>query len=229
VAHHERFDALARGLATNQLSRRQVLKGLAVGIFLSVSGAFGSRYTRVATAQEEPAPAWCQSLPATSPQGPQPTFTKNAANVVKGDCITFRSFVETTGVTDAAGVQHPTGVGYTNIFIDWTKTYQTPTRASGTGVVCLTTTSVAATYRGQAKIALLDWQQGRNASSTCKAYETAIEKQASDHEKVHANDYYAILPAASTAWNSQNQSFTGCGKNAQEAKKEIEKQIDKSL
>ena len=40
----ERFDELARGLATNQLSRRQVLKSFAAGLFLAGPlGAFGSR------------------------------------------------------------------------------------------------------------------------------------------------------------------------------------------
>jgi hypothetical protein len=35
VVHQERFDDLARALATNQLSRGQVLKSLVAGVFLA--------------------------------------------------------------------------------------------------------------------------------------------------------------------------------------------------
>jgi hypothetical protein len=44
VFDQERFDELARGLATNQLSRGQVLKSFAASLFLAGPlGALGSR------------------------------------------------------------------------------------------------------------------------------------------------------------------------------------------
>jgi hypothetical protein len=51
--NQERFDDLARGLATKRLSRRRVLKGLAMGVFLGLGGALSPRYTHAAMAQQQ--------------------------------------------------------------------------------------------------------------------------------------------------------------------------------
>ena len=41
MVDQDRFDGLARGLATNQLSRRRVLQGLAAGMFVGFTSTFG--------------------------------------------------------------------------------------------------------------------------------------------------------------------------------------------
>jgi hypothetical protein len=63
--NQERFDDLARGLATKRLSRRRVLKGLAMGVFLGLGGALSPRYTHAAMAQQQQDDIGTISLPAT--------------------------------------------------------------------------------------------------------------------------------------------------------------------
>jgi hypothetical protein len=237
VFDQERFDALARGLATNQLSRAQVLKSLAAGLLLSSIGALSPRHTRVAAAQST-VPKWCESVPNPAPPTPlKPTFPPRKDNVVKGDCKAFRRRAK-TGVK-LPGRKRPltNEAGHTECAITFKKLplYETReiTRPGGP-LVCLETTYVyPVTFTGRSTIYKLDWQP---SSSACKDYESKIEKRIKDHEKVHANDCHAVAKMGSTVWNSQRRNslvgFKACGEDpggAEKAHNNIKAEITASL
>jgi hypothetical protein len=247
VFDQERFDELARGLATNRLSRAQVLKSFAAGLLLSFIGALSPRHTRVPAArptrvpaERPPVPTWCKSVPNPAPPTPvKPTYIppKKNGNVVKGDCKELRRRAK-TGVK-LPGRKDPltNEVGHTDCTLTYKKLPIYETREftkPGGSLVCLEITYVyPVTFTGRAKIYQLDWQP---SSSACKDYESKIEKRIKDHEKVHANDCHAVANRASTVWNQQVKKslvgFRACGVDpggAEEAHNKIQEQITASL
>jgi len=230
VIDQERFDGLARGLATNRLSRTQVLKSFAAGLLLSSIGALSPQHTRVAAAQPT-VPEWCKSVPNPAPPTPvKPTYPKEPANVIKGDCKAFRRRALKKGAKDSQGFRKGRA-GATECGITHTNpTFKTTAPKPGVEVVCLSTTSVGpVTFKARSTTYMLDWQREGAPSKECKAYESKFEREVKEHEKVHANDCHAVAKAASTAWNSKNHEFADCGKTPEEARINIAKKIDASL
>ena len=230
--NQERFDGLARGLATNRLSRAQVLKSFAAGLFLSFIGALSPRHTRVAAAQPT-VPDWCKEVPNPAPrtQPIKPTYRKG--NVLEGGCKKFLRRAR-TGPIGSEG--HPVddnknAVGVTECVITHTKPtfLKEPYPPSGKpckpGALCclkITSEEMRVTFIGQAKVYLLNWKRKGAASSTCKTYESKIESEVKKHEQVHVNDCHAVAKAASTAWKMKGKEFTACGRDPDPAKAEEE-------
>jgi hypothetical protein len=230
VIDQERFDGLARGLATNRLSRGQVLKSFAAGLLLSSIGILSPRHTRVAAAQPT-VPAWCTRVQQPAPPTPvPPTYPKRKANVVTGGCKAFRNRVK-RGAIGLDGTPVKGAAGLTEcIFTHTTPTVKTTKPKPGTSIVCLSTTSVGpVTFTGQPEIFLLDWQRKGASSKECEAYESKIESEIKKHEKVHANDCDAIAAEASAAWNNKKHEFADCGKTPKEARRNIKAKIEASL
>jgi hypothetical protein len=234
--NQERFDGLARGLATNRLSRAQVLKSVAAGLLLSCIGTLSPRHTRFAAAQpaQQPsAPAWCESVPKKAPPRPiKPTYRKD--NVVEGDCKAFLRGAK-TGVRGRDGNPNKNHLGITRCYTTHTKlpTFKTNKPRPGAEVVCLTTTWVGpVTFKAHPEIYLLNWRRKKEAlSSTCKAYESKLESELEKHEKVHANQCHPIAAKAGPAWHEKykNHEFIGCGHNPVKARESIEAKIEDSL
>jgi len=230
VLDQERFDELARGLAANHLSRGQVLKSFAAGLLLSSIGALSPRHTRVGAAQPT-VPEWCKNVPNPAPPTPvKPTYPKEPANVIKGDCKAFRRRALKKGAKDSQGFRKGRA-GATECGITHTNpTFKTTAPKPGVEVVCLTTTSVGpVTFKARSTTYMLDWQREGAPSKECKAYESKFEREVKEHEKVHANDCHAVAKAASTAWNSKNHEFADCGKTPEVARINIAAKIDAYL
>jgi hypothetical protein len=95
------FDDLARSLATQQLSRGQVLKGvLAAGLFSMVGPLTPWRTPSAAAQACDPSAYGCTPDPI-------------AANNVCGNCEEFDRYLHSTGVVNSAGDPHPCKMGIT--------------------------------------------------------------------------------------------------------------------
>jgi hypothetical protein len=98
VFDQERFDGLARDLATNRLSRGQVLKSLAAGMFLGVTGSLSLGQTRG----------------AAKPIGPAPDNMEAVDPVTANSCEELVTYIEKTGVADPTGKTYPGWIGVTS-------------------------------------------------------------------------------------------------------------------
>lgn len=99
--NQERFDEMVKGLATNRLSRGQVLKGLGATLF--AGGPLGAWWKTRLNAEAQTTPTFQHCTPDQNPVNNRSGAT----------CNGFENYRRTTGVTDSAGVPHSGFWGWT--------------------------------------------------------------------------------------------------------------------
>ena len=153
----ERFDRLARDLATGRLTRCQVIKGLGAGVVLGSAELLQPWSARFAEGQT--APVGSISNPRLDP-----VETSDAS---RQNCQFFNQHIQGIGVTDEAGKNWPGWGGVTSYKCEWEqKKWQWKRfKCQNKNKVCVTTTNsagkpakVQVTFKALGPVTVLDWQ-----------------------------------------------------------------------
>ena len=209
----ERFDELARGLATNRLTRWQVIKGFCAGVLLGSAGLLQPWSARSAEAA-----TGSLSNPRKSP-------------VYAATCDKFNRKVETEGVTDEHGEPHPGGAGYTT-FRCRSRTNYVADITRKRGEVCFKVKKggLNATFdkwsTATGKVTVADWRPPEPQSKGCELEETWFREAALDHERWHIGDINKVAAMANTRWRKHPPKFgRTCAGNETQARTALEEKI----
>jgi hypothetical protein len=198
-AIQERFDALARGLATGRLTRWEVIKGLGSGMLLGFAGLLQPWSASFAEAQT---PA-VKKAPVGSLSNPR----KDSVRVPT--CWEFNDYIQHTGVTDEEGNNHPTLGGYTSYKcgIEHSSYEYRVTPKSKPGHVCISVTKLNVTFEVSYKVTVIDWRPPTPQSAGCRAEETYFQESLVDHERVHVGHMKNAVAAANSRWKKNPPQF----------------------
>src|SRR5215207_7711260 len=128
--NQERFDGLARGLATGRLTRWQVLKGLWAGVLLGSAGFLQPWSASFAEAQTRAV----KKAPVGSPSNPRKDYVR------VGSCEKFNRYIKKTGVTDEHKKNHKGDTAITTYSCGWKATqYKVEVTSRTKNSVCLRT------------------------------------------------------------------------------------------
>jgi hypothetical protein len=219
VFDQERFDGLARGLATGRLTRWQVLKGLGAGVLLGSAGLLQPWSASFAEAQTHAGKQASQGSPSNPRKYPVHAAT----------CDEFNRKVETEGVTDEHGNPHPGAAGYTTYRCGSHTSYDVKiTRKPGK--VCLKVTQLKATFdkwsTATGKVTVADWRPTEPQSKGCMLEETWFREEVLDHERWHIGDINKVVAMATTRWRKRPPKFgRTCAGNETQARTALEEKI----
>jgi hypothetical protein len=215
VIDQEHFDELARGLATSRLSRAQVLKSLAAGMSLGVTGAFGLGQARAATAA--------------------PPILRDSQTF--NSCEELATYVDTTGVTDLADPKKKTEPGWVGVTHWECSTVPNPKHTTAVTTnnkrrYCLALTSLTTKFSLPTTVTVLEWKPPKNQTPDCKrppkckAMWNAIVRKAEKHEMHHVRDTAKIeagYPPVKESWTAKNSPYQACGTGANRKNEAITK------
>jgi hypothetical protein len=205
--NQERFDELAKGLATSRLSRWQVLRVVGAVASLGLLETLSPLRTPFAVA------ASC----ANNNCSPDPEPENNLC----GSCTEMVNYYENTGVKDAAGTYHRGYVGWT--WYEWEVSYRPPAvkgpYKNPSGEWCY-----KGTYKYKAsvknEVRRIRWVPNPPVPKDCKTKcDKAIKAwcaQLDKHEQHHVQDNRAIESEANAGTAKfvalTPQPFVGCAK-----------------
>jgi hypothetical protein len=202
----ELFDELAEGLATNGLSRRQVLKGVAGGLLLA--GPLSFLVNGRASAQT-------------------PNVRRDPVRV--SSCQKFSNYIKNTGVTDEFGKNHKTLAGITTYGCRSTYDFEWErTKSTTRGSVCVKTTKLTVAFDALGKVTVVDWQPTQPQTTRCQTEEQRFEDSAVAHEMRHVKDINEVVATANTAWESR-PPLKACADNQKNAVKALEQKITNAV
>lgn len=198
----ERFDGLARGLATGRLTRWQVIKGFGAGVILGSAGLlqpWSARFAEGQTRAGKSAPVGSISNPRVDP-------------VKANSCKEFNDYIKHTGVTDEEGNNYPGWGGVTSYKCEWKqeKYHWRKFKCQNKNHVCVrTTTSAGAPAKVRVKfkalgpVTVVDWQPSEPQTHPCEYEEKSFVDDVLAHEQQHVNDINQIVKAADDSWRSK--------------------------
>jgi hypothetical protein len=201
----QQFDDLAKGLATNRLSRRQVLKSLASGLLLAGPLSF----------------LWNGTAPAQAS-----AVRRDPVRV--GSCQKLSDYIQKTGVTDEEGKNHETLAGVTtyNCRSRYNFAWQ-ETRSPGRSI-CVRTTKLRVTFEALGKVTVIDWRPTEPQTAACKREEKRFEDSVVAHEMRHVRDIKAVVAAANRAWR-RKPPLKACASTQQKAVSALKQKIENGL
>jgi hypothetical protein len=199
VFDQERFDELARGLATGRLTRWEVLKGLGAGVLLGSAGLLQPWSARFAEGQQ--APVGSISNPRLDP-------------IKTVTCHDFNRRIEYYGVTDEEGKNWPGWAGVTSYKCEWKqkKWHWKTFKCKNKNYVCVMTAhsagnpaKVQVTFTALGPVTVVDWRpsQPQWVTAECREKEDRFMNAVVAHEQRHVNDINEIIAAANSSWRSK--------------------------
>jgi hypothetical protein len=227
VFDQERFDWLARGLATGRLTRWQVIKGFGAGVLLGSAGLLQPWSARSAEAQTRAvnkAPP-VNKAPLGSPSNPRLSPLRAAT------CDKFNRKIQTTGVTDERGNTYEGATAVTTYNCAYHRSYRADS-ISKPGKVCLSVTKLNVTFdkwsTARGKVTVADWRPPTPQTRGCKLEEKWFRENAVDHERWHIGDINKVVSAATDRWRKNPPKFgvTCASTTEEQAKLTLEEKID---
>lgn len=218
MVDQQRFDELAKGLATNQLSRWQLLKAFWSGVLLGSVGVVQPWSASLAEAQTRAV----KKAPVGSPSNPR-------KNYVQADsCEKFNRYIQKKGVTDESGKKHPRDGAVTTFGCKWArKLFKTEVKSRNKKRVCLHTTQllVETPFELDPTVTVAVWKPPKPLSAGCKCEKTNYVEALEEHERWHVDDINEVEANHNETWSKNPPKLKACGPTLEEAKNVLENKI----
>jgi hypothetical protein len=224
VFDQERFDELARGLASGRLTRWQVIKGLGAGVLLGSAGLLQPWSASFAEAQTRVG----KLAPGGSPSNPRkyPVQVKT--------CEEFNKYIRDKGVVDENGKRWPNSCGVTTYKCDEYQQNYTwkATPNSSPGHFCIKLTSFDLRFpkwsTANGKVTVADWRPPTPQSTGCKLEEEWFREGVLIHEEWHIGDINKVIALANASLKRNPPNFgVTCEGTQQQALDALDAKISK--